>query len=254
MLSTVDKACQVLSLFTEKRPEWGITEIAQALELSKSSVHGIVSTLCAHGILRRTPRGRYRLGWRILALNDVISKTSLLRQEARESMKYLARTYGETVHLATYEQGRIAYIEKEEGTHAVRVDITGAGRYLPAHCTALGKTLLAFQPWKEVKRYVATHGLPAYTSNTITSMETLEQELIRIRQKGYAIDNEEIIPELCCIAGPIRNEIGTVVAALSFSVPSYRFHKRKERYKEAILSACRKISWNLGYLEKPSRK
>jgi len=137
-----------------------------------------------------------------------------------------------------------------EGTRAVRVHLTGLGRRLPAHCSALGKVLLAYQPWKEVERIIEEQGMPAFTSNTITTLEALDEELMRVRRQGYAVDNEEISPELCCIAAPIRDVTRRVIAAMSFSVPAYRFKSNKERYRKAIMEACRRVSCKLGYVEK----
>ncbi len=250
VLSTVEKACKVLELFTEEKPEWRVTEIARALDIPKSSASGIVSTLAQQGLLRRMPNARYRLGWRMLAMSEVLLKSSDFRQEAHRVMKQLVAEYGETVHLATLEQGKVVYVNKLEGTRAVRVHLTGLGRRLPAHCSALGKVLLAYQSWKEVVRIIEKEGMPAFTPHTITTLDALERELIQVRRQGYAIDNEEVALELCCVAAPIRDVTRKVVAAMSFSVPAYRFHTNVGRYKEAIIRACDKVSKRLGYVEK----
>ena len=247
VLGTVRKVAQVLDLFSAERPEWGVTEVARALGIPKSTAHALLVTMCRIGLLRKTPECRYRLGWRVLALNRVLLETTEFRAEALPVMQSLVNRYGETVHLAALDDGQVVYVEKLEGTRAVRVAVSRVGARLPAHCSAVGKVLLAFRPWDEVQAIVKAQGLPAFTPRTITSLQQLRAELERVRQQGYAYDLEEVMPELCCVAAPIRNYTGAVVAAMSLSVPAYRFHQYKDEYRRAILQAARQVSENLGY-------
>lgn len=182
--------------------------MAKALAIPKSSAHALLATLAQIGFLKRTREGRYRLGWRILALSQVLLSTSSWREEARRAMEELVARFGETTHLAVLECGRVVYVEKLEGTRAVRVVNTGVGVELPAHCSAVGKVLLAFRPWEEVERIMAERGMPAFTPNTITTLDELKTELQAVRERGYAYDIEEVVPELCCVAAPIRDHTG----------------------------------------------
>ncbi|TBH15457.1 IclR family transcriptional regulator [Thermus thermamylovorans] len=248
MLGTVQKVGEVLELFTRERPEWGVSEVAKALGLPKSSAHALLATLAQIGLLKRSREGRYRLGWRILALAQVLLYTSSWRQEARRAMEELVARFGETTHLAVLECGRVVYVDKLEGTRAVKVATTGVGVELPAHCSGVGKVLLAFRSWEEVESIVAERGMPAFTPNTITTLDELRTELQAVRERGYAYDIEEVVPELCCVAAPIRDHTGEVVAAMSLSVPFYRFQQLKEEYRRAILEATRAVSERLGYM------
>ncbi len=249
MLGTVQKVGEVLGLFTQERPEWGVSEVAQALGLPKSSAHALMATLTQIGLLHKSSDGRYRLGWRVLALSQVLLSANTWRLEARQAMEALVTRYGETTHLAALEAGRVVYVDKLEGTRAIRVSITRVGAELYAHCSGVGKVLLAFRPWPEVERIVAEKGLPALTPNTITTPDELKTELERVRERGYAYDIEEAMPELCCVAAPIRDYTGEVVAALSLSVPFYRFRERKEIYRDAVLQATAEVSERLGFLQ-----
>jgi len=249
MLGTVQKVGEVLELFTRGRPEWGVSEVAQALGIPKSSAHALLASLTAIGLLKRNREGRYRLGWRILSLSQVLLSTSSWREEARRAMEELVQRFGETTHLAVLECGRVVYVEKLEGTRAVKVATTGIGVELPAHCSAVGKVLLAHRPWEEVLQIVEARGLPALTPNTITTLDELKTELQAVRERGYAYDIEEAVPELCCVAAPIRDHTGEVIAAMSLSVPFYRFQRKKEEYRKAILEASRTVSERLGYLD-----
>ena len=250
----VKKAMELLDLFTEERPEWGVTELAQALGLPKATVHGLLCSLVEGGVLHRLPSGRYRLGWRIPLLNRVLMESVPLRLEARPRMARLAELYGETVHLAVLERGRVLYLEKQQGNRAIQVNITGVGAYLYAHASALGKVLLSGLSEKEVIAVVRTHGLPAITPNTITTLEELLSELRGVRERGYAYDLEEYLPDLCCVAAPIRDHTGEVIAALSFSVPKYRFLEMKQAYRNVIVEAAKEISEALGYEEARGRR
>jgi DNA-binding IclR family transcriptional regulator len=248
MLSTVQRVGQVLELFGVHHPERSLSEVASALGIPKSTAHALLSTLCEIGLLRRNAERRYRLGWRILALSSGLLATTQYRIEARPVMEELVARFGETVHLATLESGRVLYVDKLQGTRAVQVSATGVGLELPAHCSAVGKVLLASRPWREVDEIAAQKGLPALTPNTITDVGRLRAELEEVAQRGFAFDNEEAVPELCCVAAPIRDHNGEVVAAMSLSVPAYRFHRQKADLRRAIVAACAEVSSHLGYL------
>ncbi len=248
MLQTVQKAAEVLNLFSYEHPEWGISELAKVLAFPKSSTSALVSTMAEQGLLRRTNAGRYRLGWRLIALSQVLLSTTDFRLEARPIMEALVSRFGETVHLATLEAGQIIYVEKVPGTRAVHVSVTGAGCRLPAHCCSVGKILLADRPWEEVEQLLVKRGMPAITPSTIVTPEALQAELTRVAAQGYACDREEAAEEVCGVGAPIRDHSGSVVAALSFAVPAYRFPQMQEQYRLAIVGAGKHISANLGYL------
>lgn len=248
MLQTVQKAAEVLNLFSIEHPEWGISELAKALAFPKSSTSALVSTMAEQGLLRRTNAGRYKLGWRLVSLSQVLLSTTDFRIEARPVMESLIARFGETVHLATLESGQVIYVDKLQGTRAIQVSVTGVGYQLPAHCSGVGKVILAHHPWEEVQQILASKGMAALTSNTITTPEALKVELARVAAQGYAYDMEEAVEELCCVAAPIRDHRGDVVAAMSLSVPAYRFQQAREQYRLAIVGAAKQISENLGYI------
>jgi IclR family KDG regulon transcriptional repressor len=248
MLHTVRKAAEVLNLFSIEHPEWGISELSKALAIPKSSTSALVSTLTEQGLLRRTSSGRYKLGWRIMALSQVLLSTTDFRTEARRVMESLIIRFGETVHLATLERGQVIYVEKLQGTRAVQVSLTSVGSRLPAHCSGVGKVILANLPSEEACQLLSASSMPALTPNTITTIEALQDELERVRAQGYAYDIEEAVEELCCVAAPIHDHTGEVVAAMSLSVPAYRFQQCKDQYRQAIIGATRQVSESLGYI------
>jgi DNA-binding IclR family transcriptional regulator len=121
MLQTLQKAVEVLSLFSPTHPEWTVGDIARALEQPKSSTSELLSSMAGQGLLRRTGPGRYRLGWRLLEFGQTLLKTTEFRAEARQVMEEVVARWGETMHLAVLENGQVIYIEKLEGTHAVHI-------------------------------------------------------------------------------------------------------------------------------------
>src|SRR5260370_11878453 len=125
MLQTVQKAAEVLNLFSIERSEWGISELAKVLSFPKSSTSALVSTMAEQGLLRRTSTGRYKLGWQVMALSQVLLSTTDFRIEARPIMESLIARFGETVHLATLESGQVIYVDKLQGTRAIQVSVTG---------------------------------------------------------------------------------------------------------------------------------
>lgn len=244
---TVHRVGQVINLFSVERPEWGVNDVARALGMSKSGVSELLCALEMQGLLRRNRARRYRLGWRVVHLYHILRESCEFRAEARKAMERLVSLFGETVHLAALERGRVAYLEKLQGTRAVQVSVTAVGGKFPAHASGVGKVLLAHRPWAEVVEILEREGMPARTPNTITTVEKFREELERVRKRGYSHDLEEGVPELCCVAAPIRDHTGEVVAAMSLSVPAYRFEQSKDRYRSTLLTTTRKVSENLGF-------
>jgi len=253
MLQTIQKAGELLALFDREHAEWGVREVADKLKMAKSSTHDLMSSLAKQGFLNKTDGNRYRLGWRLVTLSEVLLTTTELRQEAHPVMEELAARYQETIHLAVLDDTQAVYVDKLEGSQAVRVELTSLGARLYAHCSALGKVLLAYSPEEEVKRIIKTAGLPSFTPNTITDEGELYSALAKIQKQGYAYDLEEILPDLCCVSAPIYNHSGRVIAAISMSIPAYRFRRSQTEYRDAIMRAAKAISNRLGYYGSPQK-
>jgi DNA-binding IclR family transcriptional regulator len=247
MLQTIHKASEVLALYDRDHTEWGIREVSDRLKLAKSTTHDLLTSLAQVGFLNKTAEGRYRLGWRLVTLSETLLATTELRHEARPVMEALAAQYKETIHLAVLDDTKAVYVDKLEGMQAVRVELTSLGTRLYPHCSALGKILLAYSSEEEARRIIRTAGLPSFTPNTITDEEELCQMLTQIRKQGYACDFEEILPDLCCVGAPIYNYSGRVIAAISMSLPTYRFRRSQTEYRDAIVRTAKIISDRLGY-------
>jgi DNA-binding IclR family transcriptional regulator len=245
MLLTIDSAGQVLSLFTNERPERGVTEVALAIGVSKSKAHALLSSLTSVGLLRRTDGGRYRVGWRVLSLNRVLAETTDFRRHARPVMETLGRRFGEMVHLCALDDGKVVYVDRVTGTQAIQINASALGSRLNAHCSAVGKVLLAHLPEATLDVIIARHGLPSFTPRTITDRAALDEELELIRRRGYAIERGEAVPDISCVGAPIVAPGPMVVAAISIAAPSYRFQERKDLYCHAVVRAGHYVSQRL---------
>ena len=245
-IKVIERTTQILDLFSLERPEWGVSEVARALELPKSTTSELMSSLADQRLLSRMAKGRYRLGWRLFELSQTLLDTTEFRVEARKVMKELVECWGETVHLAVLDGVQAVYVEKLQPTPAVKIWISRAGARLPAHCSAVGKVLLAHSEWEHIVELFEDQGMPELTPNTITTLDDLADELELVRELGHACDHEETLVGLCCVGAPIYGPEGTVVASISFSVPAFRFHPKKSEYTAAILDAARHISENAG--------
>jgi DNA-binding IclR family transcriptional regulator len=239
MLSTVENVGRVLSTFDSENPELGVTEVARLLELPKSNVHALLTSLVAIGLIDRTPRSRYRLGWELLVLSERMQGSAGVQDVARPVIRDLAKRARETTFLVAQARDHVVYVDRAEGTHPV-VRLMGArvGSTLPMHCTAAGKVFLAEMSPTRALETLGTEEFPRRTTNTITTWGALSECLTRVRREGVAYDLRECVADGCCIAAPIRDRSEQVVAALSVSVPAYRFDASSRTLRECLLEAA----------------
>jgi IclR family KDG regulon transcriptional repressor len=248
---TVKKAMDVLNCLGEAESPMSASEIGHELGMSRSTVYRLLATLAAGGYVTRdgVRAEKYRLGFKILELASRLLDSVELRQQARPFLCELRDLANEAVHLVVMDDGQVSYIEKVECSQAVRMHST-IGRRGFAHCTALGKAMLAFMPPDQVESILERHGLPARTPNTITDREVLLRELERIREEGYAVDDIENEEGIRCVGAPVLDYQGQPVAALSVSGPAFRMTlERIHELGAPVKATALMISRQLGYLE-----
>jgi len=223
--TSIDIALNVLELFSAEKREVGITEIAALLGKKASTVHRTVTVLKNRGYVEQAlQRGKYRLGLKAFELGCVYQNQSDVIKEAMERLEKLSQATHETINLAVLDQGmkEIAYIAKIDSPHVLKTDIQ-IGTKLLAHCTALGKVLLAGLEEPVLDRlFPPRTELPTYTPKSISSTDHLRRKLAEIRESGYALDNEEFRNEVVCVAMPYRDMNRKVVAAISVTGPAFR--------------------------------
>lgn len=215
----------------------GVTEVANHLNLSKSSVHNYLDTLRHDGYVVK--RGEtYHVGLRCLELGAYAQRQQKLFEIAKPEVERLADETGEVVNLLVEEQGQGIYLFREKGPEAVKLD-TSTGLCVNLHQTAFGKAIMAHMDRARVESIIDRHGLPARTENTITDREELFEELDRIRERGYSLDKEEYLDGLRGVAVPILRDGTTVEGAISIAGPSSRM--RSERLEETLPQKIRNV-------------
>ncbi|MCZ4534618.1 IclR family transcriptional regulator [Gordonia terrae] len=241
-LQTVQKIGPVLDLFTVQRPEWGVTEVAGELGLPRSSAHALLASLVDTGLLQCRARGRYRIGWRVVELNQTLRGTVDVKTCAAPILHALSEEYGETTHLAIMERYRVMYVDKVLGNRVITVNGARVGAHLDAHCSAVGKVLLAHCHTAEIERNITAKPLRRLTSSTITDPAHLRRDLQAVLRNGCAYDSGEAVAEVHCVAAPIRDEMGVVVAAISITAPETRFKGAQHEFRRAVITAAGAVS------------
>lgn len=244
-LKTVDRALQVLLRFSEERSEWSVTELADSLDLHRSIVYRILTTLERRGFVTQLgPRGHFRLGLKLVELGNVVLAGIDLRQIARPVMAGLVKETGESAFLTVVSGDESVCIEKIDSSQRVRVSLTIGGRY-PLYAGASNKLLLAHLSADAIDKIVAK-GLEPLTPHTITDPPQLKGSLATIRDQGWAFTVGELTPGVAAVGVPLWDNNNRVVAALSIAGLASRFSKdRLPILTEATRQAAEEISGQL---------
>jgi DNA-binding IclR family transcriptional regulator len=241
----VVRACSILTLVASRTEPTRVSDIVLYLNIPRNSAFELVRTLTNTGLLDTGADHALRLGLRLFELGYAYEQSLDLIAEAKVVAKKLAIASGETVHVAVLDGRDVVYLVKEESQQFVR--ISSVGRRLPAHVTGVGKAMLAFRPEAEVRRLLGSAALAALTPRSITDRIRLSTELASTRNRGYAVDSGEAAPDVRCVAAPIRNGKGEVVAAISISSPAYRTDSAKRaQFIRQVIQAATDISSRLG--------
>jgi IclR family acetate operon transcriptional repressor len=218
---SVDRAAALLLALGESRAEAGVTELARRLGLHKSTASRLLATLQRRGLVEQDEEtGKYRLGLIVIRLADRAERTLDLRGISMPELERLARATRETVSLGVVDGDLVRTVAQVDGPNMVAcADWTG--RSTPMHCVASGKVLLASRAEREVLR-MAKQGLVACTDRTITRLDTLLEELARVRRRGFATAFSEWEDGLNAVAAPVRDARGAIIAAVDVWGPAYR--------------------------------
>ncbi len=235
--------------------ELGVTDLAKKLGLGKSSVYRLLATLGRRGYVEKNPQSeRYRLTYRLFAVASLAADRFGLREAAHPVMERLVFRSGETVNLGVLDGVRVLNLHTVESRQPLRLHLQVEGG-APAHATALGKVLLAALEPEEVARRLQGRRMDRLTPRTIGDRRSLWRALAKAREQGFAIDDEECSLGLRCVAAPILDHRGLVVAALSISGPGQRLPAPVlSRLAEDVQVAAREISERLGFPANPPRE
>ena len=243
-IQSLSRGLQILDMFADADQGLGITEIASALAIDKSSASRLVKTLVSHGYVQpEAGSRRYVLGKRLHSISWQILNRIPVREQARPYLYRLVIQTGECAHTAVYSQGKALVIDDVEAEASLRV-VGQTGRMIHLHCTAVGKGLLAFS------HFDMPDDLPARTTRTIISAEALRAHLAVVRQQGYAYDDEENEIGVRCLAAPVYDLTGMLVATIGISGPTVRVTPdRIAALSEAVMNAGCELSRELGFVE-----
>lgn len=248
-IQSVDRALQILALFSHRSPVLGVTDISRALGLSKGTVHGLIRTLLKQGFLQQDlPSRKYRLGLKIYELGIILAGTLEINQKAAGLINQLSKATQRIVRVAIWD-GDSMVITCDATPRPRAVLPHQFGPRVHAYCSAIGKAVLAFLDEGSVKGYIERTELIAFTDATITDPERLYADLDAIRNRGYAVDRQEAVQGLICVGAPVFNRDGQVAGSISLSGSAQRMDENKiVELSEELLKTTGEVSRYMGYL------
>ncbi|MBW8327871.1 MAG: IclR family transcriptional regulator [Thiobacillus sp.] len=244
-IQVLDRAMALVGVLSRAPGPVSLTRLANEADLHTASAHRILGSLIAHGLVEKTGAGEYDLGVRWLEVGNRLRSRLNIRQVAMPFMQQLAELTGETVNLIVRRGDEAVYVERVTGGQTMIQVVQVVGAHAPLHVTAVGKIFLAEDSASGVMGYAERTGLPAYTSNTLTTLERLSTELETIRSEQLAHDRQEAELGVACIGAPVRDAEGKLVAGLSISAPAGR---HKPGWAEALKKPAAQTGATLGYL------
>lgn len=246
-VQSIDRAVAILECFSENKSELKLSEIASMLDLNKSTVHGILNTLKHHGFIDQDEvTQKYRLGIRFIGYGDLVVNSINITNIAVPVLEKLCHKVEETVNIAMLDGLDVVFIEKKECNKSIKTS-TKIGSRLPAYYTADGRIILSYLEKEKIKELLP-RTIKQLTTNTITDKQFLMEKLYETKHRGYAVDHEEVVKGLICIAAPIFDHMGEVKYSISITGPSVRMTDEVvSEYINIIKEAANEISHRIGY-------
>jgi DNA-binding IclR family transcriptional regulator len=240
-IQVIGRAADVMRALADQPHGMSLSEVADQVELPRSTVHRVVAALEVEDLVTTGGGGRARLGPGLLRLAN--AQRIDLRAEVRPYLEELSGELEETVDLAVLDGGSVLFLDQVSGAHRLRA-VSSVGAVFPAYCTANGKALLAELPPTTVRALLPKRLKPR-TANTITSVNALTRELEEIRETGLAFDREEHTEGICAVGVAIHESIGAE-AAITVPMPTQRFTKRERIVVRALLETRKLIERHFG--------
>jgi DNA-binding IclR family transcriptional regulator len=247
-VQVIDRALDILEILSSEKDGLGVTEIGNRIGLHKSTVYRIVTALGERGYIEKvSDKGIYKIGLKLVEISSIYLNNVELKTEARPYLRELARRLGQPVHLAILDGNDAVYIEKVDVENSIRL-YSQIGKRIPVHCSALGKSLLQGLSDYEIEDRLKNYKFHKFSHNTILSKDELMKQINVSRLKGWSIDDEEHDEGIRCIAAPIFDYRGKIIAALSVTGPVDVFYSdRYELTAERVIETSVSISKRLGY-------
>lgn len=248
VVQSVDRALDILELLSEKIDGIGLTEISTKIDLHKSTVHRLLGTLIHKGyVVQDLDTNKYRITTKLYELGVRKIAAADILQVSKPYTKALMQKLNEVVHLVIRDKNDIIYIDKVEADNTIRM-ASYIGKRRPLYCTSVGKAMMAYMTYEEIKSIWENSIIEKLTEKTITDFDKFLDELQKIKESGYAEDDEENEMGVRCIGAPIFNHSGKVEGAVSISGPTIRITKdRVEEIAREVRKCANLISMELGY-------
>jgi len=240
------KACEILSVLAERRDGISSAEVETLVNVPRTSAFRILRTLCAEGMVEK--RGKLFFGGPVLMKIGLKSlQSSQVRPLSIPFLDQLAERTGCTAHLAVPSGYQSLILEVHDSPNPVRV-ASRPGTIVPLHCSSTGKVFLAFRYEQEIEEYFAQHSCAKSTPNTIVTLEDMKQEIEQIKQHGFAVDNREYHEDVRCLAAPVYDGTGQVIAAIGITGPAIQFTEEKNAMMGYIVKqTAEALSRGMGY-------
>jgi DNA-binding IclR family transcriptional regulator len=247
MIQSLDRGITILFLLKLKGSAT-ISEIAEELDIHKSTASRLVDTLRQYDLIQQDPSSKkFRLGYRLLYLGENIQKNTRIIETARPFLFKLSSDLKESVHLSTFYNKKV-YVADQVRSDKMYHLPAALGMIEPVHASSLGKCIFAYRTPEFVRRYIDDCGMRAFTDHTITNMDRLIQHFTKIRRQGYAVDDQELKIGVRCLAAPIFNRHGEVNFSVGISGPADDFiPDRLTKFAAQLKKTCMEISMKLGY-------
>lgn len=253
-VNVVDRIFLILEYLSLEHEPKGPTDIASAIGLNKSTVYRLLSAMCERGYTEKEDNGTYRIGVKLVEISSNHINNLELHTEARPSLNALHDELGLAVYLGKLDHDEVVYLDKMDISRSLRI-YNQIGMRVPAHCSSLGKCMLANISGDDLNFILHGVELDRYTENTITSKSALKEHLREVRRQGWAMDNEEYIIGHRCIGAPIFDYRGEVIAAVSASGPKTLVEENRfEAIIEKVTQTAAEISRRLCYRDYSSER
>jgi DNA-binding IclR family transcriptional regulator len=248
-VQSLDRGLQLMEILSQADEPSGLGELSDLLSVDRSTVHRLLATLMHRGYVQQDPDSkRYTLGLKVVELSRLAIDRVSLRAVAKPHLKQLVRQTGESVNLAVMASLHCICLDHEPSPSALAVTNDIGGVFAP-HATAAGKVLLASLPEERQQQVLLSEPLVGFTPRTITDVSALQRHLQIVRQQGYAVDDEERYLGVRCLAAPIYDHRGKVVAAVSVAGPATRVRLGSvPALAELVVSAAQGVSHEIGYM------
>ena len=247
-VQVIDRAFDILELLSLEKDGLGVTEIGKRVSLHKSTVHRILTTMAERGYIEKvSSTNAYRLGLRLVEISSIYLNSIELKTEARPYLWELTSRLNQPTHLAILDGAEAVYIDKVDVVNSIRL-YSQIGRRISVHCSALGKSLLTGLPDLEIEERLSKCDFMKYTDNTIRDKDELLKQVKKARLTGWSWDDAEHEEGIRCLASPIYDYRGKVIAAVSVAGPAAVITKEQdEEMARFVVDTAYKISKRMGY-------